>query len=205
VGNNRAALRLGLTGGIGSGKSTVATLFANRGAAVIDADAISRAVTSAGGSAIDALREAFGPGLLTADGALDRDQMRSLVFSDLTAKTRLEGIVHPLVSLAIAQQAHQANSAGANCIVFDIPLLVESRHWRSALDRVLVVDCTEATQVHRVAARSGLSDVAIRKIIAAQATRLVRLRAADAVVFNDGITIEELALHVHEISTQFEL
>jgi dephospho-CoA kinase len=154
---------------------------------------------------MDALRDAFGPRMLTADGALDRDQMRALVFSDPSAKARLEAIVHPLVGMAIEEQARQADVAGARCIVFDIPLLVESRRWRTALDRVLVVDCTEGTQLHRVAARSGLSADAIRKIIAAQAPRLLRLLAADAVVFNDGITIGDLAQHVHAISTQFEL
>lgn len=205
MGNTRAALRLGLTGGIGSGKSTVAALFATRCAAVIDADAISRATTSAGGLAMEALRDAFGPAMLTPDGALDRDRMRALVFSDPSAKARLEGIVHPLVGMAIEAQARQAEEAGARCIVFDIPLLVESPHWRKALDRVLVVDCTEDTQLLRVTKRNGLSDHAIRKIIAVQARRSLRLRAADAVVFNDGITIEELARHVHEICTQFEL
>jgi dephospho-CoA kinase len=200
-----AALRLGLTGGIGSGKSTVAALLAHSGAAVIDADAISRAATGVGGLAIDALREAFGATMLTADGALDREQMRGLVFSDPPAKARLEGIVHPLVGLAIAEEARQADRAGARCIVFDIPLLVESPHWRTALDRVLVVDCTEETQVHRVGARNGLPADAARKIIAAQAPRLLRLRAADAVIFNDGITIRDLAQHVHAMSTQFKL
>ncbi len=205
MGKASAALRLGLTGGIGSGKSTVAALFANRGAAVIDADAISRAATSVGGLAIGALREAFGPTMLTPDGALDRDQMRSLVFSNPSAKCRLEEIVHPLVGSAIAEQARQANVAGASCVVFDIPLLVESHHWRATLDRILVVDCTEGTQILRVASRNGLSVDAIRRIIAAQAPRILRLSAADDIVFNDGITIEDLAQHVHEICTQFEL
>jgi dephospho-CoA kinase len=200
-----AALRLGLTGGIGSGKSTVAGLFAKGGAAVIDADAISRTATGVGGRAIDALREAFGATMLTAQGALDRDQMRAMVFSDPSAKARLEGIVHPLVGMAIAEQAMQASLAGARCIVFDIPLLVESLHWRTTLDRVLVVDCTEGTQVQRVCARSGLAGDAVVKIIAAQASRLSRLRAADLVVFNDGITIEDLARQVHQMSTQFKL
>ncbi len=199
------ALRLGLTGGIGSGKSTVASLFAKRGAALIDADAISRAVTSTGGLAIDALRKAFGPTMLTPYGALDRDQMRSLIFSDPSAKSRLEEIVHPLVGSAIAEQARQANVAGASCIVFDIPLLVESHHWRASLDRILVVDCSEGTQILRVASRNGFSVDAVRKIISSQAPRTLRLNAADAIVFNDGITIDDLAQHVHEICAQFEL
>lgn len=200
-----AALRLGLTGGIGSGKSTVASLFAKRGAALIDADAISRAVTSTGGLAIDDLSKAFGPTMLTPYGALDRDQMRSLIFSDPSAKSRLEEIVHPLVGSAIAEQARQANVAGASCIVFDIPLLVESHHWRASLDRILVVDCSEGTQILRVASRNGFSVDAVRKIISSQAPRTLRLNAADAIVFNDGITIDDLAQHVHEICAQFEL
>ena len=205
MGNTRAALRLGLTGGIGSGKSTVAALFAKLGAAVIDADAISRAATAAGGLAIDALRAMFGATMLTAEGALDRDQMRALVFADPLAKARLEGIVHPLVGMAIAEQARQANVNGARCIVFDIPLLAESQHWRATLDRVVVVDCSHVTQIQRVTARNGFSVDAVKKIIASQAPRLSRLKAADAVVSNDGITIEDLAQHVRELSTQFEL
>ncbi len=205
VGNAHIALRLGLTGGIGSGKSTVAALFAKMGAAVIDADAISRAATGTGGLAIDALRAAFGPSMLTAEGSLDRDQMRSLAYSDPSVKARLEGIVHPLVGQAIAEQARQAQASSARCILFDIPLLVESSHWRSTLDRVLVVDCREETQIQRVTTRNGLSAEQVRKIIASQAPRGSRLRAADAVVFNDGITIENLAVQVRELGTQFKL
>jgi dephospho-CoA kinase len=198
-------MRLGLTGGIGSGKSTVATILAGMGAAVIDADAISRAATGRGGSAIDALRANFGPSMLTPDGALDRDQMRALIYSDASAKVRLEAIVHPIVGQTIGDQARQAEVAGARCIVFDIPLLVESRHWRKTLHRVLVVDCREETQIDRVTVRNGLSVAEVRKIIAAQAPRNLRLKTADAVMFNDGITIEDLAQQVQEIGTQFEL
>lgn len=198
-------LRLGLTGGIGSGKSTVANLLANMGAAVIDADAISRAATSRGGSAIDALRANFGPSMLTPDGALDRDQMRALIYSDASARIRLEAIVHPIVAQTIGDQARLADAAGARCIVFDIPLLVESHHWRTTLDRVLVVDCREETQIERVRVRNGLSADEVRKIIASQAPRNLRLRTADAVMFNDSITIEDLAQQVQEIGTQFEL
>jgi dephospho-CoA kinase len=205
VRNKDIALRLGLTGGIGSGKSTVASLFANIGAAVIDADAISRAATAVGGRAIDALSKTFGPSILMPDGALDRDQMRTLIFSDPFAKARLEQIIHPLVAMEITAQAQRANLAGARCIVFDIPLLVESRQWRTTFDRVLVVDCSKDTQIHRVNARSGLSADAVGKIIGAQSSRLSRLKAADLVVFNDGITIDDLAHHVQEISRQFEL
>lgn len=199
------ALRLGLTGGIGSGKSTVAAILASIGAAVVDADAISRATTSQGGSAIAALRASFGSSMLTPNDALDRDQMRALIFSNPAAKVQLEGIVHPLVAKAIAEQSRQADDAGARCIVFDIPLLVESRHWRQTFQRVLVVDCSEATQIHRVSVRNALSNDDIKKIIASQSPRVLRLRAADAVLFNDGITIEDLEQQVREIGTQFEL
>lgn len=200
-----ATVRWGLTGGIGSGKSTVAGMLARRGAVVIDADAISRATTAPGGAAMALLKAAFGPTMLTPEGALDRDQMRTLIYADPSAKARLEGIVHPLVGQAIALQAQQAQAAGAACLVFDIPLLVESRHWRKTLDRILVIDCTEATQITRVTARNGLHEAEVRKILAAQASRTQRLAAADMVVFNDGITMDQLAQQVQEMGPQFGL
>lgn len=197
--------RLGLTGGIGSGKSTVAGIFEKVGAVIIDADAISRATTAPGGSAIAALKTAFGVGLLTPDGALDRGQMRALIYSDPGAKAQLEAIVHPLVGQAIAQQALQAENSGARCVVFDIPLLVESQHWRQKLDRVLVIDCTEETQINRVIARNGLTKQDIEKILANQASRKQRLAAADGVLFNDNIPLEVLRQQVVQIGTQFGL
>jgi dephospho-CoA kinase len=175
------------------------------GAALIDADAISRAATAPGGPAIAALKSTFGPDMLTSAGALDRDQMRGLVYSDPTAKARLEAIVHPLVGLEIAKQAQQAEKAGTPCIVFDIPLLVESKHWRTRLSRVLVIDCTEDTQIARVMGRNGLTADEVRKVIAAQATRKQRLASADLVVFNDGIALGHLTQQVREIGTQFGL
>lgn len=200
-----AAHRLGITGGIGSGKSTVANLLAGLGAFVIDADAISRATTAAGGAAIPAILATFGKTLLTAEGALDREQMRALVYSNPGAKKQLEGIVHPLVGQSIAQQAQDAEQQGAPCIVFDIPLLVESAHWRQSLHRILVVDCTEETQVARVVARNALHPADIQKIIAAQAPRAQRLAAADWVLFNDEITLNQLAQCAREIGSQFGL
>jgi dephospho-CoA kinase len=199
------AHRLGLTGGIGSGKSTVAALLAKQGAHVIDADAISRAATGPGGSAIAAIRAQFGPAMVNAQGALDRDQMRALVFTNPEARRQLERIVHPLVGLAIAAQTQVAEQSGARCIVLDIPLLVESAHWRASLERVLVVDCTEATQVARVTARSGLGDTEVLAIMANQAPRAQRLACADGVVFNDGINLDQLAELVREIGHQFGL
>ena len=197
--------RLGLTGGIGSGKSTIAGMLADAGASVIDADAISRATTASGGSAIPAITTLFGPAMITLDGALDREQMRTLVFANPGAKKQLESIVHPLVGQAIAQQAQLAELAGAACIVFDIPLLVESAHWRQSLDRILVVDCTNATQISRVVARRDQSATDVLKIVTAQAPRAQRLAAADWVLFNDGISLHQLAHDVHEIASHFGL
>jgi dephospho-CoA kinase len=185
-------LRLGLTGGIGSGKSTVAQMLAARGAAVIDSDAIARSVTAANGSAMPAIREAFGPEFVNPEGALDRERMRALVFTDPDAKLRLEAIVHPLVGLATQAQAQAAIQAGHTLLVFDVPLLVESPRWRKLVDQVLVVDCLETTQIERVVARSGLTREAVRNIIQAQATRAQRLAAADITVFNDGLDLAQL-------------
>lgn len=199
------ALRLGLTGGIGSGKSTVASQWLKLGATVIDADVLARATTAPGGAAIPRIREVFGPELLSPEGALDREKMRQLAFADATTRTRLEAIVHPLVGAAIAQAAQDATDAGTTHLVFDIPLLVESAHWRRNLQQVMVVDCTTDTQIQRVMHRNGLSRTDVESIMAAQASRAQRLGAADVVLFNDGITLEELALQVQQIAKQFGL
>jgi dephospho-CoA kinase len=193
------ALRLGLTGGIGSGKSTVAAMLVGLGADLIDADAVSRATTGVGGSAIGKLVEAFGPPAVTSAGALDRDYMRDLVYTDPHAKKRLEAIIHPLVGEEIARQNKALVQAGSFCIVFDIPLLVESSRWRPNLDRILVVDCQVETQIRRVMARSHLARDAVKKIIASQSSRAERLRAADWVIFNDQISLAQLALEVAEV------
>lgn len=205
----RAPLRLGLTGGIGSGKSTVAALLAGRGAVVIDADAISRACTAPGGVAIGALRAAFGPEAIAADGAMDRARMRQKVFADPSVRQRLEAIVHPLVAQETDAQTRKAVVAGATCIVYDVPLLVESsltkreggrRPWRELLNRVLVVDCTPATQIERVMARSGLTRAEVEAIIVQQASRAQRLQAADHVICNEGISLVELGVQVNQLS-----
>jgi dephospho-CoA kinase len=177
----------------------------NLGAAIIDADAIARACTATGGAAIDALQAHFGSQILTAEKALDRVKMRQLAFSDPIAKSQLESIVHPIVAQQIERQAQEADAIGATCIVFDIPLLVESHHWRSELDRVLVVDCSTHTQIARVAARNSLDHSVVEKIIAAQVNRSTRVRAADIVLANEGLTLEELAAQVREIGRQFGL
>ncbi len=200
-----AALRLGLTGGIGSGKSTVAQILVQAGAAHMDADAIARSVTAPGGAGIPAIRGTFGDHLIGADGGLDRDRMRTLAFADPDAKRQLEAIVHPLVGQETARQAQRAIDAGHSLLVFDIPLLVESGRWRQQLDRVLVVDCEPSTQISRVTLRSGLTPQAVEAIINAQAPRLLRLAAADCVIYNDGITLDELGRQVHQLAQRFGL
>jgi dephospho-CoA kinase len=198
-------MRVGLTGGIGSGKSTVLAMLAQLGAAAIDADAISRATTAAGGAAIAEIEKTFGPQFITAERALDRDRMRAQTFADPEARKRLEAIIHPLVGAESARQVEAALAAGAKCIVFDIPLLVESGRWRQQVDRVLVIDCSVQTQVARVMQRSGLAEDAVRAIIAAQATREQRLAAADLVICNEGLSLEQLGREVAEAASRFGL
>lgn len=196
---------LGLTGGIGSGKSTVSAMLAALGAALVDADANARSVTASGGAAIAAIRAAFGDALIGADGAMDRQRMRELAFGDASAKQRLEAIVHPLVGALGRQQLAAARASGHACVVYDIPLLVESGRWRAQLDAVLVVDCRPEVQVARVMQRSGLSADAVQAIIAAQAPRALRLAAADAVIHNDGISLEQLRIEVDQFAQAFGL
>ena len=190
-------LRIGLTGGIGSGKSTVARLLAGHGAKVVDTDAISRGLTQAGGAAMPALREAFGDGVIRPDGGLDRDRMRRLAFADGTARSKLEAILHPMISAQAQREA--AAETDAAVIVFDIPLLVESGRWRDAVHRVLVVDCSESTQVARVMARSGWTADAVKAVIAAQATREQRNSIADDLIVNDAINETDLARRVEAL------
>ena len=190
-------LRIGLTGGIGSGKSTVARLLAGHGAKVVDTDAISRVLTQAGGAAMPALREAFGDGVIGPDGGLDRDQMRRLAFADGTARSKLEAILHPMISAEAQREATAATDAAV--IVFDIPLLVESGHWRDSVHRVLVVDCSASTQVERVMARSGWTADSVKAVMAAQATRERRNSIAHDVVVNDGISQADLARRVEAL------
>ena len=192
----RPPLRIGLTGGIGSGKSTVAGLLAACGAAIIDTDAIARRLTLPGGKAIDAIRKAFGPELIDAAGAMDRERMRVLAFADPQAKRRLEAILHPMIGNETDAEAAASDAAVK---VFDVPLLVESGRWRAIVDRVLVVDCGEETQVQRVVRRAGWAEDAVRRVIAQQATRAQRLSAADAVIRNDGITLEHLGAEVQAV------
>jgi dephospho-CoA kinase len=198
-------VRIGLTGGIGSGKSTVLAMLAQLGAATIDADAISRGTTAAGGAAIAEIARVFGAHFITAEGALHRERMREHTFADPQARKQLEAIIHPLVSAQSAREVEAALASGAKCIVFDIPLLVESGRWRRQVDRVVVVDCSVQTQIARVVQRSGLTEDAVRAIIAAQATREQRLAAADTVICNEGISLEELGHEVKQAAAGFGL
>ncbi|WP_236580619.1 dephospho-CoA kinase [Rubrivivax sp. A210] len=181
---------IGLTGGIGSGKSTVARLLVGLGAHLVDTDAIARRLTARGGAAMPALAAAFGAEAVASDGALDRELMRRLVFADAGAKTRLEAVLHPLIGAEARREA--ALAAGA-AVVYDVPLLTESSHWRTRVQRVLVVDCDEATQVARVVQRPGWNEAAARAVIAQQAPRRQRRAIADAVIHNDGLTLAALA------------
>lgn len=197
--------RVGLTGGIGSGKSTVAGILSGMGAVLVDADAISRKVTEAGGEAIAAIRREFGDDMVLPDGAMNREKMRALAYTEPTARRRLEAIVHPLVGEAVIRHTEAAVASNQPCIVFDIPLLVESGRWRQKVDTVLVVDCLEALQVQRVMRRSGLTRTTIESIMATQASRSHRLRAADAVIFNGDIPLDLLAAEVGQFATGFGL
>lgn len=197
--------QVGLTGGIGSGKSTVAAMLADCGATIIDADRIARELTAPGGAAMPAIAAAFGPELMAADGALDRARMRTLAFTQPEARQRLEAIIHPLVGQETERLALQARAQGARLVVHDIPLLVESGHWRRRLDAVIVVDCREDTQIERVVARNQLSPAAVRDILAAQASRSQRRACADLVMYNDGLSLDALRSQVSLAARRFGL
>ena len=177
-------LRIGLTGGIGSGKSAVAAILGTLGAAIVDADVIAHRLTAPGGAAMPSLVDAFGPEVRDANGALDRTAMRARAFADPLVRRRLEAILHPLIAAAMHEDA--ARSPGAY-VVLVVPLLVENLpRWRDAVDRICAVDCTEDVQIERVRARSGLDADAVRAILAVQASRTQRLAVADDRIDNDG-------------------
>ncbi len=186
---SRPGPALGLTGGIGSGKSTVAAMLVELGAQLVDTDAIARSLTAAGGAAMPAVAQAFGPGLVAADGALDRAAMRALAFADAAARARLEAILHPMIG---AEAMRQAAAAAGRPVVFDVPLLGAASAWRARVARILVVDCDEDTQAARVAARPGWDEALARRVIAQQMPRAQRRSLADAVIHNDGLSLEAL-------------
>lgn len=186
---------VGLTGGIGSGKSAAADAFASLGIKVVDTDAIAHELTRANGAAMPLIVEAFGPTVQRPDGAMDRDTMRSLVFADSGARKRLETILHPLIGQLSLERCLGAHSPYA---ILAVPLLIESGDYRGRCDRICVVDCPTHLQLARVMQRSGLAEDQVRAIIAAQATREQRLAVADDVIDNSG-TLLQLEARVHAL------
>jgi len=198
---SHARLCVGLTGGIGSGKSTVASLFEQHGAGIIDTDLIAHRLTQNNGKAIPAIRAAFGEDYIGTDGAMDRAKMRALVFSDADAKLRLEQIVHPLIRAEARTQLMQLQAC-VPYIILVVPLLPESPAFRQMVQRILVVDCDETIQAARVIARSGLNETEARAIISRQTPRAARLQLADDVIRNEG-GLGELAAQVALLHQQY--
>ena len=186
---------VGLTGGIGSGKSAAADLLAARGALVVDTDQIAHQLTAPGGAAMEPIREAFGNGVVAADGALNRPAMRALAFEDPDARKRLEAILHPMIR---AESERQCRAATTPYVVLVVPLLIESGTYRERVRRLCVVDCPEDVQVLRVMQRCGLEERQVRAIMAAQASRAERLAAADDVIDNSA-GYAELAVQVERL------
>ena len=184
---------VGLTGGIGSGKSTVADLFAARGVPLVDTDVIAHRITAPHGIAMPQIAAEFGNAFVAADGSLDRARMRSLVFSDDGARKRLENITHPLIR---AETEREQREATGPYVIVVVPLLVESGSWKNRVNRVLAVDCSVETQISRVMSRNGFSREQVLAIIARQATREARLAAADEVIVNDNAPLDALAAQV---------
>jgi dephospho-CoA kinase len=196
-----ASMRIGLTGGVGSGKSTVATMLEALGAGLVDADALVHELIGPGGAAVAAVRAEFGPDAIAADGSVDRAWMRARVFSDPWARRRLEAVLHPQVH-AESQARADALANSVPYVVLMIPLLVESGGWSRRVQRVLVVDCTEATQIERVCRRPGMTRATALGILAAQATRATRLAAADDVLFNE-LPLDALSSHVEHLHRHY--
>jgi dephospho-CoA kinase len=193
--------KVGLTGGIGSGKSTVADLFSELGVSVIDADRLAHQLTAPGGAAIEPIRAMFGPEFIEPLGALDRARMRDRVFSDAAAKKALESILHPMIRVETDRQAAQATS---EYVILMIPLLVETGDPHARCDRVLVVDCPESLQIERAMARSKLARDAVEAIMTAQVSRAERLRRADDVIDNSG-TPESLRPQVEKLHASYRV
>jgi dephospho-CoA kinase len=193
--------RVGLTGGIGSGKSLVADMFARGGAAIVDTDLIAHALTRPGGAAIETIRERFGAQFIDAQGALDRARMRQHVFDNDDARRALEAILHPLIRRVAEAQAQAATAAPY--VVMVVPLLVESGDWASRVDRVLVVDCPVDVQIARIVGSRGLTRSQAQAIVARQASREQRLAAADDIVFNSGATPSDIAHRIARLHARY--
>jgi len=191
------ALVVGLTGGIGSGKSAAADAFGELGATVVDTDAIAHELTAPGGAAIAEIARQFGKAFIDASGAMDRKRMRDLVFNDVDEKQRLEALLHPMIR---AESERRIAAATGPYVVLVVPLLVESAGYRKRVGRVLMVDCPEALQLARVRQRSGLAEEEVKRIIAAQIQRERRLAAADDVIDNSGsiAALQQQVRHLHE-------
>ena len=197
----KRSLVVGLTGGIGSGKSAAAQMFAECGAAIVDTDAIAHALTGPQGAAMPALVQAFGPEIQQPNGALDRAAMRQRIFSSPTEKTRLESILHPMIRQESDQQVAATIAAQAPYVVLVAPLLIESGSYRQRVDRVVVVDCPEAVQIARVQARNGFTEAEVRDILVTQASRADRLAVADHVIDNSG-DLSHLQQQVRELDAK---
>lgn len=205
--------RIGLTGGIGSGKSTVAARLKALGAVVVDADAISRQLTSRQGLAMDVIAKRFGGEYQQTDGSLNRALMRELVFHHGDRRIDLEQILHPLIQNEMQSQFEAAQNCGAKSVIFDLPLLTESQAWRENLDKIIVVDCSIETQVLRVLSRDAedpnnpqpMTRDLILKIIASQASREARLKLADVIILNDNITRQQLSAEINQVAKQLDL
>lgn len=189
--------RVGLTGGIGSGKSTVCRMLRDLGAWIVDTDAIAHRLTAPGGRALPAIAAQFGAEVIADNGAMDRTRMRERVFADPAQRRALEAILHPMIGEDTRAEAAAAPQGAI--VVFDVPLLVESGRWRDQVDRILVVDCPVETQIARVMQRNGWTADAVQRIIDQQASRAQRLAVADDVIVNDGLELEELATEVQRI------
>jgi dephospho-CoA kinase len=191
---------VGLTGGIGSGKSAAAEIFAELGAAIVDVDEISHALTASNGAAMSEIRAVFGAMAINGDGALDRAAMRRLVFADPTARKKLEAILHPMIRSEADRRCLAASAFPY--VVLVVPLLIESGEYQQRCDRVVVVDCSDANQIARVVARSGMAEKDVKRIMVAQANRTERLAAADDIIDNDG-NLGELRTQIAALNRKY--
>lgn len=189
---------IGLTGGIGSGKTAVSDLLAKLGAGIVDTDLIAHQITAPHGAAISAIKKHFGSDFIAADGSLDREKMRTLVFTDPAARKSLEAITHPLIRTETIRQASQLERDGVHYLVFVVPLLLESGSWMTLIDLLVVVDCPTETQIQRVMQRSNLPREDVERILMAQASRAERLKHADMVIENQG-SLKDLEVEVQSL------